>query len=109
MITLRQIIKGWVTISHDPWFDDGEIFLSKRDNKKVEYEDDGRQLRLLMSNVFEKMGKEDLKTYADYECGVNGRYQIDNVQIQLFASDVRTKLEDIKEKVVLNAMGLFRV
>lgn len=105
---MEQILKGWVNINNGKfWLDEGEIFLSKCTPPDPDYDfDDGRQLRLLMANTLEKLGAKDLKTEDDYECGVSGRYQVDNVQIQLFASDQRVKLEDIREKVVLNAMGL---
>lgn len=103
---MEQIIKGWVTISHNYWLDEGEVFLLKRDSKKIDNGDHGRQLRILVANALEKLGAEDSKTYDDYEGGVNAHYQVANVQIQLFSSDERTKLDDIRKKVVLNAMGL---
>lgn len=104
---MEQVIKGWVVKNNDFWLDEGELFLLKRDDKKIEYdEDNGRQLRLLMSNALEKLGVVDSSTDDEYEAGISGRYQVDNVQLQLFVSDKRAKLDDIREKVVLNAMGL---
>lgn len=103
---MEQIIKGWVVKNNDYWADEDEIYFSKRDNKKIDDEDDGRQLRILMANALEKLGAEDLKADDDYEEGISGRYQVDSVQVQLFSSDKRTKLDDIRENVVLNAMGL---
>lgn len=103
---MEQIIKGWVTVSDD-WLDEDEIFLVKNDTKTATYDnDDGRQLRILIANALNKLGFTDLGTEDEYEDGVSGKYIAENISIQLFASDKRMKLDQIREHIVLNSMGL---
>lgn len=106
---MEQIIKGWVVASSDYWLDEDEIFLVKNDSKTVSYDnDDGRQLRLLISNALEKLGYSDLGTEDEYEDGISGKYVAENVSMQLFASDKRMKLDQIREYIVLDSMGLLK-
>ncbi|BBM17686.1 hypothetical protein G15_3457 [Enterococcus avium] len=103
---MKQIIKGWVVVN-DNWLDEGEIFLVKNELKTVDYDnDDGRQLRILVSNALDKLGISDLHTEDDYESGISGKYIADNVSMELFASDKRMKLDQIREYIVLDSMGL---
>lgn len=103
---MKQILKGWVSISED-WLDTGEIFLIKRDSKTVDYDkDDGRQLRVLVSNALEKLGFSNLSTEEEYEGGISEKYIVDNISMELFAADKRMKLDQIREYIVLDSMGL---
>lgn len=101
---MEQIIKGWVRVSTD--LDSGEVFLLKRDSSNVEWEDDGRQLRILISNALEKLGFSGSSNDEDYEDGISERYIAEGVKLQLFGSNKRAKLEEIKQNALLDAMGM---
>lgn len=104
---MEQVIKGWVVVSSDYDMDEDEIFLVKNDSKTVTYEnDDGRQLRVLISNALEKLGFSDLGTDEEYEDGISAKYIANNISMELFASDKRMKLDQIREYIVLDSMGL---
>lgn len=103
---MEQILKGWIIVNDDYWQDEDEIYLVKNDRKEVTDNDVDRQLRLLITNALEKLGSEDLSTEDDYESGVSGKYEVENIKLQLFAATERMKLDQIKENVLLDSMGL---
>lgn len=105
-IFVKQIIKGWVVIN-EHWLDEDELFLVKKNSKTVDYDtDDGRQLRVLVSNALDKLGFSDLHTEDEFENGISGKYIADNISMELYASDKRIKLDQIREYIVLDSMGL---
>lgn len=104
---MEQIIKGWVVVSNEYFMDEDEVFLVKNNTKTITYEnDDGRQLRVLIGSALEKLGFTDIGTEEEYEDGVSGKYVAENISMQLFASDKRMKLDEIREYIVLDSMGL---
>lgn len=104
---MKQIIKGWVVISDNWLLDIDEIFLVKNYSKTVDYyRDNGRQLRILITDALDKLGIAELNTDDEFENGVSGKYIVDNVSMELFASDERMELERIQEYIVLDSMGL---
>ncbi len=100
----EQILKGFVVI--DPHDMDGEVFLVKNDQKETSSE---RELASLVSNALSALGVEDTATDDDFEDGTNQKFIADNIQLQIFASNKRTSLDDIKEKVILDSMGLLEL
>lgn len=103
---MEQILKGWVTLNQTYWVDEDELYLIKHDQGDLSCRDEGRQLRILIGNALSKLGFEDISTDNDNEEGISGRYKVDNIQMQLFSSDKRVKLDEIRKNVVLDAMGL---
>nr|WP_207702658.1 hypothetical protein [Enterococcus sp. 665A]MBO1340301.1 hypothetical protein [Enterococcus sp. 665A] len=103
---MEQVIEGWVTINQEYWVDEDEIYLLKKDQGDIDGSDEGRQLRVLMGQALNKLGLKDAKNSYEKEQGISGKYVADNVMMQLFASSKRVKLDEIKEKIVLNSMGL---
>ncbi|MBE9390144.1 hypothetical protein [Vagococcus salmoninarum] len=101
----EQILKGFVVI--DPHDMDGEVFLVKNDQKETSSE---RELGSLVSNALLALGVEDMATEDDFENqNINQKFIADNIQLQVFASSKRTSLDDIKEKVILDSMGLLEL
>lgn len=98
----EQILKGFVVV--DPLDMDGEVFLVKNDQKETSSE---RELASLVSNALTALGIEDTATDDDFENdNISQKFTADNIQLQIFASNKRTSLDDIKEKVILDSMGL---
>lgn len=95
----EEILKGWVITR-----DQGEVSLVKNEDK--EYDDYNRELGYLIANALEKLGYTNEVSDEDHENGITKKFIAKNVQMQLFASDIREKLDDIKEKVILDSMGL---
>lgn len=104
---MEQIIKGWVVVSNEYFMDEDEVFLVKNNTKTITYEnDDGRQLRVLIGSALEKLGFTDIGTEEEYEDGISAKYIANNISMELFASDKRMKLDEIREYIVLDSMGL---
>lgn len=103
---MKQIIKGWVTEGKDFSSDEGEIYLIKHDLNKVTDDDDGRQLKTLVANALQKLGAHDLCSEDDYENGIASRYIIENISLELFASEKRLSIDKIREHIILDSMGL---
>lgn len=99
-MTKEEIIKGWV-ISDS--YDDRDISLVKDNDKEYDTE---RELGSLIGNALTKLGYLDESSNEDYENGITKKFIAEDVQMQLFASSTREKLNVIKEKVILDSMGL---
>lgn len=104
-----QIIKGWVVIDSHYLGEEPEVFLVK-DNRKVVPDDfniaSNRNVRHLMSNILNNFGYTDIKEESEYESGIDEKYFVPNVSMRLYASKKRESLDSIKEKLILDSMGL---
>lgn len=107
-----QILKGFVV---DLGFVQEEsVYLMKSEPKQLEnYRElrselsDTREIGELMKNAVEALGFGDVKTEDEYECEyVNSKYIAEDISIQIYACDKRKKLEEIKEAIILDSMGL---
>lgn len=97
----EQIIKGWVVAGE--YKSDGEISVVKNEDKEYDYR---RELGSLIAGALDRLGYLDIASEEDYEAGITKKVTAKDVQMQLFASDTREKLDVIKEKVILDSMGL---
>ncbi|EOI20569.1 hypothetical protein UCY_02469 [Enterococcus faecalis EnGen0252] len=93
----EQILKGWVT---KIGYYDSEIHLLKSMMYRQDYNEfdlENRKLGSLILNALSALGYENISDEEE---------DFENVIMQLYASDKQEKLESIKEKVVLDSMGL---
>ncbi|HFP6573114.1 TPA: hypothetical protein ACHJ3G_002656 [Enterococcus faecalis] len=103
----EQILKGWVAkIGYcDPEIHLLKSLMHRQDYYKFDLEN--RNLGSLILNALSALGYENISDEEeDFENGISDKRVAENVIMQLFASDKQEKLESIKEKVVLDSMGL---
>lgn len=109
----EQILKGWVAKigDYDPAIHLLKSLMHRQDYNEFDLEN--RKLGSLILNALSALGYENISDEEeDFENGINDKHGIndkrvaENVIMQLYASDKQEKLESIKEKVVLDSMGL---
>lgn len=103
----EQILKGWVAKigDYDPAIHLLKSLMHRQDYNEFDLEN--RKLGSLILNALSALGYENISDEEeDFENGINDKRVAENVIMQLYASDKQEKLESIKEKVVLDSMGL---
>ena len=107
----QQIIKGWVKVTNPYWSDESEVLIVDTDEYPSEsdlnlfYSHD-ISMEDLITDALEKSGFESISTDDDFSDGVVSNYIQEGVSMSLYASEVRETLNEIKERIVLDAMGL---